>query len=309
MLKKRLSGILVLMAGIMLAFSLAGCGDNGDPTSPSGGDGPFTVEFITNGGATISGGITTTANQTIDKNGTVIEPSPISNPNHEDFRGWYTNSGFTGSPYNFSTLVTSDLKLYAKWGYVVGDTGPAGGKIFYVKPGTTTYPTWKYLEAAPAELTNQKMVINGYDDNGADTPAEAYIVVGAKEAAIGTGKSNTQAFIDELEALPQFAAQARAAALAANNVDAYTVNTYSDWFIPSKDELQTLLTSNVLSITTDTHYYWSSTQYHDPANPGDRNDCAWALQFGTGDRGHWNEENKAHDRAFVRPIRSFFCSH
>jgi len=39
MLMKRLSGILVLMAGIMLVFSLTGCGDNGDPSSPPGGGG------------------------------------------------------------------------------------------------------------------------------------------------------------------------------------------------------------------------------------------------------------------------------
>ena len=41
MLKKRLFGLTVLIVGIMMAFTLAGCGDNGDPSGPpwgSGGD-------------------------------------------------------------------------------------------------------------------------------------------------------------------------------------------------------------------------------------------------------------------------------
>ena len=37
MLKKRLFGLTILIVGIMMVFTLAGCGDNGDPTSPPGG--------------------------------------------------------------------------------------------------------------------------------------------------------------------------------------------------------------------------------------------------------------------------------
>jgi len=292
---------LISSLGIIVFLVIMACGDNGDPSTPSGGNGPFKVEFISNGG------VPAPVDQTVDKGSIATQPPQMTNSNHEDFNGWYTNSACTVS-FSFSTPIISDIKLYAKWGYFVGDTGPAGGKVFYVKNGTS-HPDWKYFEAAPEELVNQKMVINGYDKSGADTAAEKYIVEGAKGTAIGTGKINTEAFINELDALPQFAAQAKAYALAANNVDSHSVGIYSDWFIPSKEELQVLLSSNVLSITVYSHYYWSSTQYFDPEDPDDRNDCAWALQFGTSDRGQWNEENKAHDRAYVRPVRSFFCSH
>jgi uncharacterized repeat protein (TIGR02543 family) len=292
MLRKRLFGMMTLLVGVMLVFAFIGC-DNGNKDNEN--DGPFTVKFVANGGTPAP------SDKTIEKGETVTQPPEMTNSNHEDFNGWYTNSACT-VPFNFSTLVNSDLTLYAKWGYFVGDTGPAGGKIFYIKSGSN-YPNWKYLEASPAELPNQKMV-TGYYDSGASTGASYYVVEAAKQTAIGTGQANTNAFL-AIEAFPPFNGDDIPQTPAARSTDNFSAGGYSNWFLPSKDELQALLDSNVLNITNDTHYYWSSSQHPD----GGRIDCVWALDFGTGDRGLWNEENKEHDRAFVRPIRSFFCSH
>ena len=38
-MKKNFFGVLALIVGFMLVFALAGCGDNGDPSSPPGGGG------------------------------------------------------------------------------------------------------------------------------------------------------------------------------------------------------------------------------------------------------------------------------
>jgi len=287
---------LIKLLGIIVLLTIMGCGDDGDPSSPPSGNGPFKVEFIANGG------IPAPVDLTIEKGATATQPPEMTNANHEDFNGWFTNSACT-VPFSFSTPITSDIKLYAKWGYFIGDTGPAGGKVFYVK-SSTVYPNWKYLEASPTELPNQEMVIGYYDNSGTSTGASEYIIETTKQTAIGTGQANTTAFLT-IENLPQFGSDQSSQTPAVRSAVNYSGGSFHDWFLPSKDELQALLASNVLSITLDTHYYWSSSQHPD----GGRTDCVWALDFGTGDRGLWNEENKAHDRAFVRPIRSFFCSH
>jgi uncharacterized repeat protein (TIGR02543 family) len=63
----------------------------------------FTVEFDSNGGTKIS-------SQTVEKDGTVSKPT---NPTREGytFEGWYLND----QAYNFSTKVTTNFTLKAKW--------------------------------------------------------------------------------------------------------------------------------------------------------------------------------------------------
>ena len=292
---------MVLMVGIMLAgvlaLSLVGCGDKdtGDPSTPFGGDGPFTVEFVANGGSPAP----IPAIVTVEKGDTVTAPPDMSY-NHEDFKGWYVSSTFAGSPYNFSTPITANLKLYAKWGYKVGDTGPAGGKIFYVKAGTV-YPDPKYYEASPIELEKCRWVGNLLGEAD-DAGAVDYQVTGAFGTAIGTGQANTTAIL-AVPSLPQFTGQVSVpAASAANN---YTVGIYGNWFLPSKDELNALHLSKVLSIYSGEHFYWSSSQHSDEG----RIDCAWAQDFGDPEV-FQTEENKGHNyRTYVRPVRSFFCCH
>jgi hypothetical protein len=69
--------------------------------------------------------------------------------------------------------------------YVIGDTGPAGGKIFYDKGAYSN--GWRYLEAAPSD---QSSGIQWYSQASFDQ-----IVTGT---AIGTGAANTSAFVAEL---------------------------------------------------------------------------------------------------------------
>ncbi|MDR1288456.1 MAG: Ig-like domain-containing protein, partial [Treponema sp.] len=66
-----------------------------------------------------------------------------------------------GTPFTITATSTADA---SKSGtatvtveYAIGDFGPAGGIIFYVD-SADTYPLWKYLEAAPADLGTREWV-------------------------------------------------------------------------------------------------------------------------------------------------------
>lgn len=69
------------------------------------------------------------------------------------FTGWNTKADGSGSDQaegSTFTMGASDVILYAQWTpYVLRDTGPAGGYIFYDKGDYSD--GWRYLEAAPSD--------------------------------------------------------------------------------------------------------------------------------------------------------------
>jgi hypothetical protein len=132
--------------------------------------------------------------------------------------------------------------------YQIGDTGPAGGIVFYVTDGGA-----HGLEAAPVD----QAISEAWGCNSTDIP-------GATGTAVGNGKANTAAIIAGC-------ADAGAAAKFAND---YTLNGYGDWFLPSKDELNELYSQKgiVGGITSD--FYWSSSQSNSNA--------AWDQGFNNG---------------------------
>jgi hypothetical protein len=106
----------------------------------------------------------------------------------------------------------------------VGDTGPGGGKIFYVAAtpfscGPTRAAQCTYLEAAP---TSDNAAWSG---NTSPTP------IGTTGTAIGTGYANTLAIVGQSNG---GATENKAGTI----TRAYRgPNNLSDWFLPSKDEL------------------------------------------------------------------------
>jgi len=98
--------------------------------------------------------------------------------------------------------------------YHIGDTGLAGGIIFYDQGAVIN--GWRYLEAAP------------YDQNTGMQWGTQSINTGATGTAIGTGKSNTAAIVAALGTGYSYPA------LLCKN---FSLNGYSDWFLPSTDEL------------------------------------------------------------------------
>ena len=67
---------------------------------------PYTVSFNSNGGSAVP-------SQTVHVGGKATQPA---NPTKADatFAGWYSDAALT-TAYNFNTVVTSSMTLYAKW--------------------------------------------------------------------------------------------------------------------------------------------------------------------------------------------------
>jgi hypothetical protein len=134
--------------------------------------------------------------------------------------------------------------------YIVGSTGPGGGKIFYVAAtpfdcGPTRATTCTYLEAAPPALGlasfdsdtvrttgrtwAQSIPVNyqGSPVNNSTSPQTA------TATQIGWGYRNTRAII--LQGNTDTATSA--AALADSHTVTVSGVVYDDWYLPSKDEL------------------------------------------------------------------------
>ena len=120
--------------------------------------------------------------------------------------------------------------------FAIGDTGPGGGIVFYLEPGSDGTMG---LEAATADQSTAAQW-------GCFSPVD---VTGATGTAIGTGALNTQAILDEN------CTNTPDAAMAAANVG-------PGWFLPSVDELNEMYTELHLNglggIAGGS--YWSSSQ-------------------------------------------------
>jgi hypothetical protein len=166
--------------------------------------------------------------------------------------------------------------------YDIGDTGPAGGLIFYVD--TDDVHEWTYLEVAPIST---EWTLSDWGKMGT-----AVIGTGT---AIGSGENNTALIVTVLNDTP--AVTDRAAQLC----DALVYNGYNDWFLPSKDELNAIwdnlvddgMGNNSGIAGFDDYAYWSSSELDD--------DTAWRQSFNTGTQ---DTNHKTLDLN-VRAIRAF----
>jgi hypothetical protein len=128
-----------------------------------------------------------------------------------------------------------------------------------------------------------------HQSNGSQWYNGSLTTTGATGIAIGTGQSNTIAIIT-LQG---------AGSYAASLCDSYSVTlgavTYTDWFLPSKDELnqlyQNLKLNNFGGFASN--FYWSSTEYF--------NVVAWTQDFYNGLQSYDNKGNTYR----VRAVRAF----
>ena len=180
------------------------------------------------------------------------------------FTGWNTKadgSGLDQAEGSTFTMGVSSVILYAQWTpYVLRGIGPAGGYIFYDKgnyykadfrivkaapdpvPITPTYSDWRYLEAAPSDQSTS-----------AEWGCYEVSISGADGTAVGTGEQNT------IDIETGCTISGTAADICAN----LSLGGYSDWFLPSKDELNLMyvnLKLYALGGFAD-GYYWSSSEF------------------------------------------------
>jgi hypothetical protein len=220
----------------------------------------------------------------------------------------------------FTMTVTSII-------YAVGDTGPGGGKIFYVATtpfacGPTRTATCTYLEAAPPALglasfdtatafTTNRSWAQFTPVNYQSTTVPNFGDTTTAQA-IGFGYRNTRAIIVQ--------GNSDSATSAAALADSHTVTVsgvvYDDWFLPSKDELNQMckwargITGDTLTTLTTVctggtlnsglgasgfvgNFYWSSSEYGALG--------AWGQFFSYGYQ--YNAGKDVPD--YVRPVRAF----
>ena len=205
--------------------------------------------------------------------------------------------------------------------YKIGDTGPAGGIIFYDKGSKTD--GWRYLEAAPADLRVVYGVptvdadLEEYDDAPAGylfgyyrkTDAGENLYVNDKTeydakdctgTAIGTGKKNTELLVKAMgnSAYKEDSGAETTKDYAANLCLDLVYNEYDDWFLPSLDELK-LMYNNLHTKALggfSAVKYWSSSE-----SKGHNVEHASNLIFEDG-----SETNSLrHNEFAVRPARAF----
>jgi hypothetical protein len=102
--------------------------------------------------------------------------------------------------------------------YEIGDIGPAGGIVFYITDSGS-----HGFEAAP---TDQAIPFSP----GAAWGCFGTGITGANGTAIGTGAQNTDDIL----------AGCVEAGIAARFAGDFSLNGYTDWFLPSRDELNEL---------------------------------------------------------------------
>lgn len=166
----------------------------------------------------------------------------------------------------------------------VGDTGPAGGVIFYDKGSFTD--GWRYMEVARADVWVSALI-------QAVTWGSPGTTLDVSSTSIGAGKSNTEWLVDA------DGSDAPAAILCAK----LEMGGHDDWFLPSVDEVKAMYANQRYGVAAEPlreYYetggppppgYWTSSE-----NDGD---TAWQV-LGT----HQYAFSK-NDIGYVRPVRRF----
>ena len=167
-----------------------------------------------------------------------------------------------GSLLSLITIPAQAVDLTCAQGgaCIVGDTGPGGGKVFYVASGTFTQTgatgamcsTYcKYLEAAPTSGSS------AWTDADYAWSGNTNTLIGASAqgTAIGSGYANTLAIVGQ-------SSGGSTADKAGTASRAYRgPNGKTDWFLPSQDELHQLRLEKTTVAANVVHAnYWSSTE-------------------------------------------------
>ena len=172
--------------------------------------------------------------------------------------------------------------------YSVGEIGPAGGIIF-ITPSTSGNTTGYYFEVCPKSHMVQRSWAQATPVNYQSTA-----VVGAEGTAVGTGYQNTLDIIAQGNTDPATSAAAYCRSI--------TVKGYSDWFLPSKDELNHIYLNRLTAgrqNVDDVH--WSSSE----ASDSGWTEYAWSQIFGNTGTQYSLYSFKLYASYYVNPVRMF----
>lgn len=134
--------------------------------------------------------------------------------------------------------------------------------------------------------TGEHGLIASTKDNGTGIwGCNNVLIQGADGIAIGTGAQNTKDIVNGCTT----------SGIAARICDELVLNEYSDWYLPSKDELELLLEPSVMNKVGGfkTSFYWSSSE----GGSG----VAWRKKDNSGNQGYSRKDGSN----YIRAIRSF----
>ncbi|CAB4543012.1 unannotated protein [freshwater metagenome] len=291
-------------------------GSGGTPTS-------YTITKSTDG-ATYSTGCTVTG-----ASGSCVVTG-LTNGTAYTFKTTATNSASTSGLSSASSSVTPAITCATGGTCILGNTGPGGGRVFYVSAanftstGSACGTACKYLEYAPTGWivsTTPAGQTNCAASAGTSSndPKCQYVPTGAltstllwpstcpgpcAEMNIGSGHSNTTTWLG----------QSASAGYAPTVARAYQGGGMTDWHLPSKNELNQLcrdvwglavdntattcsgMTGTIrVGFLSDGTFYGSSTEYQSNGNHALRfSDGIWA-----------NNAKSSAGPVLVRPIRAF----
>jgi hypothetical protein len=253
------------------------------------------VTAITSNSATFGGAISNANGNQIMERGIVYSTSP--NPTLGSNKiiignGIGTFDTISGLGHAYPHLLNSNTTYYVRAYAVtennisaygnevsfttlsVGQTGPGGGIVFFNKGNTNG--GWQYLESA----TSDQSTGIAWGCDGTSIPGT--------QLTVGSGEVNTSLIV----------AGCNEAGFAAKLCNDLVSGGQSDWFLPSRDELNLMYKNMHLNSqgnfnTSAYYYYWSSTE---SGNYG-----AWVKDFGSGSAG----DNGKNDTYYVRAVRAF----
>ena len=236
-------------------------------------DSGATVSFIapsSNGGSTITS-YTATATSTTDTHkiivtqsgsGDIITVTGLTNGTSYTFTVTATNAIGT----SVASVASNSVTPSTPYTIAIGDFYQ-GGVVFYIFQSEDT----GYIDGE----THGLIAAVADQSSGIPWVNSSYVTTGATGTAIGTGADNTTTIISVQGATET--------SYAAGLARAYTGGGYTDWFLPSKDELNKMYKyRESINYTAESNggsdfsatYYWSSTE-HDI-------DDAWDQYFNNG---------------------------
>jgi len=251
-----------------------------------------TVTAITSNSATFGGAISNANGNQIMERGIVYStsPNPTIGSNKIVIGNGIGTFDTTGLGYPYVHLLNSNTTYYVRAYAVtennisaygnevsfttlsVGQTGPGGGIVFFNKGNTSG--GWQYLESA----TSDQSTGIAWGCDGTSIPGT--------QPTVGNGEANTSLIV----------AGCSDASFAAKLCDNLTLGGQSDWFLPSRDELNLMYKNMHLNSQgnfNSSANYWSSTEF-------DYN-YAWTFYFA----GYAGYASSKGTTRYVRAVRAF----